>query len=201
MKIDNIIIVALLSIVVYLFFSNGTKGKEIERHKANYTVLTEKIQHYKTKSGQQATQVKALILKTDELQKYNSSLEKQVSDMNIKLKRLESISIKKIQSRYRLQTRYYDSVRTIYDSVKKEITDTILVKVSNYSDKWITFNQTVEGDSVKTDITTRDSITIVQHWLPYKFLFFKWGKKTSVETITNHNPHSTIVHSVIIKTI
>ncbi|HPW66095.1 MAG TPA: hypothetical protein PLS84_03320 [Salinivirgaceae bacterium] len=194
----NNILITLIVITLVCFVAMLEQSKEINRQKLNFVALNEKLYHYKTANGQQATQISSLILSNKELKTYNKELVSQVEDLKIKLKNVQSISIKTLESNYNINSTLKDSTVLVYDTLTKTVIDTTKIKYTSYKDDWISFKQTQIDDKVNTEIKTRDSITIVQHWEPYRFLFFKWGKKKSKETVTNSNPYSTVTHSISI---
>lgn len=186
----------VVTMSVCLFLTLFLKNREIRRQENNFIALNEELTHYKTANGQRATQVSSLILTNKELKTYNEELVNQVKDLKIKLKNVQSISVKALESNYNINSTLKDSVIFVYDTVSQTIIDTTKIKYTSYFDDWITFKQTQIDTAVNTEIKTRDSITIVQHWEPYKFLCFRWGKKKSKETVTNSNPYSTVTHSI-----
>lgn len=195
-------IVFVMGIAIYILTTQVVKQhKEINRQESNFVALNSEVVHYKTQYGQNAAQIKTLILNNSELRTYNTKLIDKVKDLNIRIKDVERISQTTLESNYNLITRLRDSIKIVRDTITNEIIDTISIQYSRFSDKWITFYQEQTGDNLKTEIQTRDSITIVQHWEPYRFLWFKFGKKESKETITNANPYSKITYAISIKTL
>lgn len=195
MRTSVITVLSIIALMICMTLLYSQK-KELARHKHNFNALNQELTHYKTLNGQKATQISSLVLTNQELKTYNQELVNQVKDLGIKLKNVQSLSVKALESNYNINTTLKDSVIFVYDTVSQTIIDT--VKHTYYSDNWITFKQTQINENINTEIKTRDSITIVQHWEPYRFLFFKWGKKKSKETVTNSNPYSTVIHSVSI---
>jgi len=118
--------------------------------------------------------------------------------MKIRLKDVEHISATNIESKYNLISSLRDSIKTIKDSITGNI-DTITFQYAKYKDDWLNFYQEQINGKIETKIETRDSIVIVQHWTPYKFLWFRFGKKENKETFVNYNPHSKVTLAVSIK--
>lgn len=197
MRTSVITVLSIIALMICMTLLYSQK-KELARHKHNFNALNQELTHYKTLNGQKATQISSLVLTNQELKTYNQELVNQVKDLGIKLKNVQSLSVKALESNYNINTTLKDSVIFVYDTVSQTIIDTVKIKHTYYSDNWITFKQTQINENINTEIKTRDSITIVQHWEPYRFLFFKWGKKKSKETVTNSNPYSTVIHSVSI---
>lgn len=197
MRTSVITVLSIIALMICMTLLYSQK-KELARHKHNFNALNQELTHYKTLNGQKATQISSLVLTNQELKTYNQELVNQVKDLGIKLKNVQSLSVKALESNYNINTTLKDSVIFVYDTVSQTIIDTVPIKHTYYSDNWITFKQTQINENINTEIKTRDSITIVQHWEPYRFLFFKWGKKKSKETVTNSNPYSTVIHSVSI---
>lgn len=195
MRTSVITVLSIIALMICMTLLYSQK-KELARHKHNFNALNQELTHYKTLNGQKATQISSLVLTNQELKTYNQELVNQVKDLGIKLKNVQSLSVKALESNYNINTTLKDSVIFVYDTVSQTIIDTTKIKYTSYFDDWITFKQTQIDTAVNTEIKTRDSITIVQHWEPYKFLCFRWGKKKSKETVTNSNPYSTVTHSI-----
>ena len=134
--------------------------------------------------------MRVLDLKISEVKQQYPEIQKQLKDMDIKLKNVESLQ--------NVNTVTTNNVNTILrDST---ISDTIVAKIANYKDKWIDFHLIQIDDSIKTKIITRDSLFIVLNKKPRSFIEWLQAKPKMVEsTVRSYNPNSRITYNRLIK--
>jgi len=187
-----IAIALLLSIALYASIIQNQRLKvENKRVNNNFVVATNRITYFKTADSLKAARVGVLNLRVGELESYNSNLKDGLKAMGIRIKDVENISAHGITSAYKVIETLRDSVKYLANQQTGKI-DTVAFRYAKYNDKWISFYQEQIESSITTDIKTRDSIVVVQHWERYKFLFFRWGKKNHHETVVTYNPHSRV---------
>lgn len=184
------IIVALLFslsgvISMYVELEDSSK-KEITRLSGNITSLTEDVKVRKTENGNLLTKNKQLNVSLEEAQKQNLISEKQIKDMGIKIKRLESVSTTIIKTEVKVP---------VYI---KDTTDSCLAL--QYKDQYIELSGVFCDNGFDTlAIATLDTLHIFAHRIPKKFLFFEYGTKAiEVEAYTT-SPYSNIIYSNTIK--
>lgn len=68
----------------------------------------------------------------------------------------------------------------------------------SWSDPWITLRGVIEGDSMQMHIESRDTLQMVVHRVPKKFLFFRYGTKGVRMEVVGQNPHSQLSYPKII---
>ena len=68
----------------------------------------------------------------------------------------------------------------------------------SWSDPWITLRGDIEGDSMRVHIESRDTLQMVVHRVPKKFLFFRYGTKGVRMEVVSQNPHSRLSYPRII---
>jgi hypothetical protein len=197
-KIKHIIIWVLAAIFIVgiatieiLYTQNKKLETDNKRISSNQNILINKAHQYRTSDSLNAYRVGILRLRYKELEKSNLSLKQNVIDLKIRLKDVENIAVINLSSQYHINSVLKDSLKVLLDELGQPI-DTMMFQYINYKDKWVKFYQRIVDDSVSTEIKTRDSVVVVQHWTPYKFLWFKWGKKDHKETVKSYNPYSTV---------
>lgn len=62
----------------------------------------------------------------------------------------------------------------------------------SWSDPWMRLDGTIEGDTLKAHIESRDTLQMVIHRVPKKFLFFRFGTKAVRMEVVSQNPHTTL---------
>lgn len=68
----------------------------------------------------------------------------------------------------------------------------------SWSDPWITLRGEIEGDSMQVHIESRDTLQMVVHRVPKRFLFFRYGTKGVRMEVVSQNPHSRLSYPKII---
>ena len=129
---------------------------------------------------------------SDELKKAEDELE----ELGIKIKRLESMTSTGTQTDVHGKTQLKDTV-----FVHK--TDTVTIKENGkyfkWGDTWNTISGKIIGDNVECSYHGTDTLTVVAHRVPKKFLFIKWGTKYIEGDIVNKNSSTVITYNKTIK--
>ena len=89
-----VIIAFAVLLAAIAFLSHRVRSLQTERDRLqnNQTALLEDVAYYKTESGKYAASVQSLELSKSELQKHCDELVKTVVDLNVKIKRIQSVS-------------------------------------------------------------------------------------------------------------
>ncbi len=185
-------LIIILSIALFVIISSlAYSFKLIVKLRSDKTRLTGNIEtlvnsskFYKTKSGKLAQDKRALQLTIDEFKDSNfKAVLDELSDLNIKVKRLESYTNTVVENNNTIET-------TIRDSV---INDTVLIKVWDYKDAWTIAKGLIYENKQITKIQTTDSITQVAHFGKREKFWKIWRPRPLLQTITNKNPNNTII--------
>lgn len=171
-------LICLVLLLAGLFaFSYRTVRKqraELERQSLNILALNDDVRTFKTKAGDNATQVRALRIKTSELDVYSMDLERKVKDAGVKIRDLKNAA----------QT----SVSAKIDTVIINTVDTIKGEtVAEMKDAWNDIRVIVKDSLTSINISLRDTITIFTHVKQKRFLFFRVGKPILQTTASNVN--------------
>lgn len=180
--------IALSIITVVLYVQLDKTKIEKKRLSNNQEALLSDVEHYKTENGRNVASVQKLELTKKELVKHNAELVNTVSDLNIKINRLESASTTAFESEYKIKTVIRDSI--VYRDLAP-----IRVSAINYKSPYIDLSGIIERGKFDGAITTRDTLVQVVHRVPKKFLFIKYGTKGIRQEVLNKNPHSKITYS------
>ena len=60
----------------------------------------------------------------------------------------------------------------------------------SWSDPWVSLRGTMEADSFHAHIEIRDTLQMIIHRVPKKFLFFRYGTKAVRMEVVSQNPHT-----------
>jgi len=186
-----VIFLSILATVLYWQLSEVKTEKK--RLANNQEALLTDVETYKTEAGKNAASVLRLELSKSELEKYNKDLTQTVSDLKIKISRIQSASTTATSTDYSITTPVRDSIvyrdRLIPDTLKR----------ITYNDAWLDLDGTIRKGIFSGNIQSRDTLVHIIHRIPKKFLFFKWGTKAIRQEVTTKNPHSKIVYTQYIE--
>ena len=174
---------------------------ESERTKENQDVLLHngKVEIGRTLSGRPRASVQAITLKTSDLKRSPDSL-LAVNKKELKIKN------SRIMAAATTSTTTQVDVKAAIRPVTHDTCSRILsgsyrppdVSQVSWSDPWITLRGEIEGDSMRMHIESRDTIQMIVHRVPKKFLFFRFGTKGVRMEVVSQNPHSRLSYPRII---
>ncbi|MBQ7776896.1 MAG: hypothetical protein IJ379_13350 [Lachnospiraceae bacterium] len=167
--------------------------QEKDRLTLNQEALMEEVAFYQTEAGKSAASVQTLELKSAELERYNQDLTKTISDLNIKLKRVEATATTATKTSIEIRTVVKDSIVYVDSSLMK-------LPAIKWTDPWVDVDGVILPDStVDLNIQSVDTLYQVIHRVPKKFWFIKYGTKAIRQEIVSSNPHTKIVYSEYIE--
>jgi len=165
-----------------------------DAYKGTSFTLLDSISRYQTKDSLNAVSVGLLELKLSEVNRYRSDDMKLIETLQVDKKRLQQIAITQTQTVYQLNSNVKDSI--VY--MDKIILDTL--KCLNIFDKWFELHGCIDSTSkFEGRFVNRDSLLYVEHIIPKRFLFIKWGCKERRQEIVSRNPHTIITGAEFIR--
>lgn len=186
-------VLGLLVAVIVLSSRVQKLKRENVRLGANQEMLLSDVHYYRTSDSLNAAGVNRLTLTCREFRRHKEELTQAVESLNLKVKRLQSVSQTESDTRYDVRTVVRDSL-VIRDSL---VVDTL--KCITYRDAWLTFSGCSDGDQFSASIESRDSLITVIHRIPRKFWFIRWGTKAIRQEVMSKNPHSRIIFTEYIE--
>lgn len=180
-------VVILIGVITALSYSLKQEKAETTRLTGNQRSLLEDIRLYRTKDSLSAASVERLQLTNREFEKYCSDLEKVVSDLNIKVKRLQSVTSTGTETGYEVNIPVKDSV-VVRDSA-------IILKCIELHTPYLDISGCIDMNKFTGSILSRDTLDQIVHRVPHQFWFIKWGTKAIRQEIVCRNPNSQITYS------
>ena len=155
----------------------------------------QEVKLYKTKDGKNAAKVVELSLKGKEFKQLNSYLKEEVERLGLKIKNLKSATSTITLTSLKIDTVIKDSIVFL---PAKGIADTL--KCFSYNDGWINASGCIGADNrFQGTFESNDTISIIAHRVPKRFLFFRWGCKAIEVEVVSHNPHTKINYAKMIE--
>jgi hypothetical protein len=189
-----ITILLLLTTSTLSFFYQRERTERL-RTEGNQTALLNGIVHYKTSDSLNAVKIQTLELTQKELKAHEKNLVSTIEQQGIKIKRIESVTQVKTESKAEFKASKKDST-IIYLPGNDSI---IHLNCLEYKDSFISFTGCYENDSLTTQIIIPVDIDIYAHRLPKQFWFFSYGVKSVDLEVISLNPYTTISYARNIK--
>lgn len=189
-----------LALVVAFKECHDLRG-EAERTKENQDILLHngRVEIGRTQSGRPRASVSAITLKTSDLKRNPDSLlavnRKELKIKNSRIMAAATTSTTtKVDVKAAIQAVLHDTCSLLSGPYRPpDVSQTV-----SWSDPWITLRGEIEGDSMQMHIESRDTLQMIVHRVPKKFLFFRYGTKGVRMEVVGQNPHSQLSYPKII---
>lgn len=189
-----------LALVVAFKECHDLRG-ESERTKENQDILLHngRVEIGRTQSGRPRASVSAITLKTSDLKRNPDSL-LAVNRKELKIKKSRIMAAATTSTTTQVDVKV--AIRPVpHDTCSRSLSGLYRppdVSQVSWSDPWITLRGDIEGDSMQVHIESRDTLQMVVHRVPKKFLFFRYGTKGVRLSVVGQNPHSRLSYPRII---
>ncbi len=175
MKNSVIIALALGCLALLLLWQKNKQ--EVSRLSYNQEGLLDSIELYTTRDSLSAASLNVLTLKLEEMREYRRADLQTIKNLNLRLRRVQSISTLSTASSYRVQSVRMDST-----------------KEWHFRSAWMSLTARSTKDTLHTSVVVYDTLVQVLHRVPrFKFLGIWFGTKGVRQEIVSKNPHTRIV--------
>lgn len=161
-----------------------------------------KVEIGQTQTGKPMASVSAMSLKPSSLKRIPDSILAATSkDLKIKPRRM--VAAIKTSSLATADIHAAITTDSIYDEADKD--SNVLLSYHSrspqqvsWSDPWMSLRGTIRGDSFTARIESRDTLQMIIHRVPKKFLFFRYGTKGVRMDVVSQNPHTWLSYPKVI---
>lgn len=192
------IIVALLgslSVSVHLYNKMKADRDRLEENQ-NIMLHNGKVEITQTATGNSHLSAPAVTLTPTEFKQSGDTLAKIAKQVGIKAKRISIASTAGTTMSANIVAPIIKqpiaTLPTLHDTITQYIPDTL--KCFNWSDPWITITGCVSDSLFQGTISATDTLDIMVHRVPKRFLFFRYGCKEVRMDIISRNPHTRLTH-------
>jgi len=190
LKVEIIIVAILLGLLITAGQMYRMERTERIRTEGNQTALLTGQQRYKTKDSLNVLKVQELNLTNKEFKTHEKGLLKTIDGLEIKVKRMQSISSTATETKIEFQTVLKDSL--IYLPGKDSI---IEMKCLEYKNAYVDFSGCIIEDIFDARILIFDTLIHVAHRVPKNIWFIKYGTKSIDLEVLSKNPYTEISYS------
>lgn len=160
-----------------------------------------KVEIGQTQAGKPMASVSVMSLKSSSLKRIPDSLLAATSkDLKIKPRRM--VAAIKTSSLATADIHAAITTDSIYDEADKDSNVLLSYPRSpqqvSWSDPWMSLRGTIRGDSFTARIESRDTLQMIIHRVPKKFLFFRYGTKGVRMDVVSQNPHTRLSYPKVI---
>lgn len=197
MKITILITAALVAAVFTLGLIVRHQAGTITDLDQNVNYITKTAKAYKVKAegkdSLNALSIQKLNLDVKRYLDYRQKDVRLISDLGLKLKRAKSVVTSQAKTIYDLKSNVRDSI--VYrDSIR---VDTL--RCIEQITPWYSFSGCIyPGDVFEGSMTSIDSLVYIEHIIPKRFLFIRWGVKERRQEIISKNPDTKILSAEFI---
>ena len=161
-----------------------------------------KVEIGQTQTGKPMASVSAISLKPSSLKRIPDSLLAATSkDLKIKPRRM--VAAIRTSSLATADIHAAITTDSIYDEADKD--SNVLLSCHSrspqqvsWSDPWMSLRGTIRGDSFTARIESRDTLQMIIHRVPKRFLFFRYGTKGVRMDVVSQNPHTRLSYPKVI---
>lgn len=189
----KVVVLALVPLAAVMLLRECHNYKKFcERTSRNQDLLLHngEVEIGQTQSGKPTASVSAILLEPSSLKRNPDSL-LAVTKKELKIKNSRMVAAARTTS---------SSSVDIHAAVTSGSTDTTAQRSDmllymppqriSWSDPWVSLRGTMEADSFHAHIEIRDTLQMIIHRVPKKFLFFRYGTKAVRMEVVSQNPHT-----------
>lgn len=144
-----------------------------------------------TTTGNSMVSTQAITLKASEFRKSGDTLSHIARTMGVKPSRITHAATVSAMTHVEI-TAPVTHVVSPADSVRPTA-DTVVA--FSYDTPWITFTGTVSDSVMQGSFKVADTLDIIVHRIPKRFLFFRFGCKAVRLNVSSRNPHTTLTYA------
>ena len=194
----TLILILIVFLIVLGFYTLWrlyvSERRDRRRLEENQRTLMEDVVFYRTRDSLSAASVERLTLTNREFREYADELKQTVEELQLKVRRLQSVSRTAVTTTYPVEAVLQDTL-IIRDTLS--VPDTL--SCLRYTNAWLTLDGTLDDHVFRGRIESRDTLIQIVHRVPRRFWFIRWGTKAIRQEVTTRNPYSRISYTEYIE--
>lgn len=185
-KLILIGVIAILTLSLLVTFKSCQTQKErAERQETNVYALTERLEVAKFRDSLNLASIRSMEFKQSEFERAFKEKDDLIKELKIKK-----------------PTQYIEVETKTTDTIWMDVVQKDSLQSFAYKDKWLSLQGEIRRGRAKIDYQSRDSLVLVAHRIPKRFLGFLWyTKKTKMNRVevVSFNPKTKITGITSIK--
>lgn len=189
------LIIALAISIIGGTWYIGKLSNKNKRLQSNQEALLKECDTLRTENGMSMARVKQLELTANEFEESCTQLAEQVAELGIKNSRLQFLVHANSATAARIDTITRDSIIYIKEEGRADT-----LRCFEFDDGWVQANGCInKAGRLQADFVSNDTLLVVAHRVPKRFLFFRFGCKYIELNVTTSNPHTRLESARYIK--
>lgn len=172
-----------------------------DRLKENQNILLHKgtVEIKQTNTGLSQASVPALTLRSSEFRQSGDTLLQVAKSAGIKTSRITEAATAAATTSVEFKTRVFRTIvhDTVRDTVTRSLTTILPLRQLqlSWNDPWVSLSGTITDSIFHGSITSVDTLDIIVHRVPKRFLFFRFGCKQVRMDVVSRNPHTQLTYA------
>lgn len=188
-----------LALFAFIAYRNMKADRDRLRDNQNILLHNGKVDIKRTNTGLSQASVTALTLRSSEFRQSGDTLLQVAKSAGIKTSRISEAATASTTTSVEFKTRIFQTIvhDTVRDTVARSLTTFLPSRQLqlSWNDPWVSLSGTITDSIFHGSITSVDTLDIIVHRVPKRFLFFRFGCKQVRMDIISRNPHTRLTYA------
>ena len=188
-------------LAIFAFIAYRNMKADRDRLRENQNILLHKgtVDIKQTNTGLSQASVPALTLRSSEFRQSGDTLLQVAKAAGIKTSRITEAATASTATSVKFKTRIFQTI--VHDTVRDTVTRSLTTLLPSrqlqlsWNDPWISLSGTITDSIFHGSITSVDTLDIIVHRVPKRFLFFRFGCKQVRMDVVSRNPHTQLTYA------
>ncbi len=188
-------------LALFAFIAYRNMKADRDRLRENQNILLHKgtVEIKQTNTGLSQASVPALTLHSSEFRQSGDTLLQVAKSAGIKTSRITEAATAAATTSVAFKTRIFQTIvhDTVRDTVPRSLTTLLPSRQLqlSWNDPWVSLSGTIADSIFHGSITSVDTLDIIVHRVPKRFLFFRFGCKQVRMDVVSRNPHTQLTYA------
>lgn len=193
------VVFASLALVAFRAYSDMKADRDRLKENQNLLLHNGTVEIKQTNTGSSQASVPALTLRPSEFRRSGDTLLRTAKAAGIKTSRISEAATASTTTSVEFKTRIFQTIvhDTVRDTVARSLTTFLPSRQLqlSWNDPWVSLSGTITDSMFHGSITAVDTLDIIVHRVPKRFLFFRFGCKQVRMDIISRNPHTRLTYA------
>ncbi len=183
-----------LALFAFIAYRNMKANRDRLKENQNILLHNGEVEIKQTNTGCSQASVPALTLRPSEFRRSGDTLLRTAKAAGIKASRISEAATAATTTHVDFDARVFRTV--VHDTLR----DTVLCPASplpalSWNDPWVSLSGTIADSIFHGSLTSNDTLDIIVHRVPKRFLFFRFDCKQVRMDIISRNPHTRLTYA------
>ena len=188
------VVFAGLALVAFRAYSDMKADRDRLKENQSFLLHNGEVEIKQTNTGCSQASVPALTLRPSEFRRSGDTLLRTAKAAGIKASRISEAATAATTTHVDFDARVFRTV--VHDTLR----DTVLCPASplpalSWNAPWVSLSGTISDSIFHGSLTSNDTLDIIVHRVPKRFLFFRFGCKQVRMDIISRNPHTRLTYA------